>query len=133
MNKNILIAACLIGMLAVVLGAYAAHGLEKLISKESVETFKTGVQYQMYYALFLLFLGISNFLPIRTKKVVFVLILIGLIFFSGSIYLLATNTLTAFDFKTIGFITPIGGLLLILSWVVLGISILRLKTTQKKA
>ena len=129
MNKKILATACFLGMLAVVFGAYAAHGLEKLITAESVETFKTGVQYQMYHALFLLFLGINNLITKRTKKVIFVLVTIGLMFFSGSIYFLATNTLTTFDFKTIGFITPIGGLLLILSWLVLGISVLRIKSS----
>jgi uncharacterized membrane protein YgdD (TMEM256/DUF423 family) len=51
-----------------------------------------------------------------TKRVVFYLILVGVIFFSFSIYLLATNALTTFDFKKIGFITPIGGTLLIAGW-----------------
>ena len=52
----------------------------------------------------------------KTKKTIYNLVLFGVILFSGSIYLLATNTLTTFDFKAIGFLTPIGGLLLILAW-----------------
>jgi len=125
MNKIILFTACVLGMLSVILGAYAAHGLEKIINTESVETFKTGVQYQMYHALFLLLLGMMDKVSIKTKKLVFVLVIIGLLFFSGSIYGLSTNELSSFDFKAIGFITPIGGLLLISSWLILGISILR--------
>ena len=124
MNKIILFTACVLGMLSVILGAYAAHGLEKIIDTESVETFKTGVQYQMYHALFLLLLGMMDKVSIKTKKLVFVLVIIGLLFFSGSIYGLSTNELSSFDFKAIGFITPIGGLLLISSWLILGISIL---------
>ena len=125
MNKIILFTACVLGMLSVILGAYAAHGLEKIINTESVETFKTGVQYQMYHALFLLLLGVIDKVSIKTKKLVFVLVIIGLLFFSGSIYGLSTNELSSFDFKAIGFITPIGGLLLISAWLILGISILR--------
>jgi uncharacterized membrane protein YgdD (TMEM256/DUF423 family) len=127
MNKIILFTACVLGMLSVILGAYAAHGLEKIIDTESVETFKTGVQYQMYHALFLLLLGVIDKVSIKTKKLVFVLVIIGLLFFSGSIYGLSTNELSSFDFKAIGFITPIGGLLLISAWLILGISILRNK------
>lgn len=132
MNKKILISACFLGMLSIIFGAFAAHGLEKIISQESVDTFKTGVQYQMYHALFLLFLGIKSPVPEKIKTVVFVLVIAGLFLFSGSIYLLATNTLTTFDFKTIGFVTPIGGFLLILSWLVLGIGVLRIKTYKKR-
>ena len=56
------------------------------------------------------------------------LFLFGVIFFSGSIYLLATNSLTSFDFRTIGFVTPIGGLLLIMAWGVLLVSYLKKKS-----
>ena len=125
MNKIIIFTACILGMLAVILGAYAAHGLEKLINAESVETFKTGVQYQMYHALFLLLLGVIDKVSLKTKKLVFVLVIIGLVFFSGSIYGLSTYELSSFDFKSIAFITPIGGLLLISSWLILGIGVLR--------
>jgi uncharacterized membrane protein YgdD (TMEM256/DUF423 family) len=52
----------------------------------------------------------------KTKKYIYYFTLFGVILFSGSIYLLATNNLTSFDFKIIGFVTPIGGLLLILAW-----------------
>ena len=62
MNKNILILAAVLGMLGIILGAFAAHGLEKLLDKDAIETFQTGVRYQMYHALVLLFVGSTQFL-----------------------------------------------------------------------
>lgn len=119
MDKKIITTGAIFGMLAIILGAFGAHALKKVLSIEQLTTFETGVRYQMYHALFLLFIGLIPSLSEKTKKTIYNLILIGLIFFSGSIYLLATNDLTAFDFKVIGFVTPIGGLLLILGWGVL--------------
>ncbi|TYA53008.1 DUF423 domain-containing protein [Formosa maritima] len=128
MNKKILIAATILGIISVVLGAFAAHGLKELISLEFLRTFETGVRYQMYHAILLLFVGSTSLISLKSKKVIFYLVLLGLLFFSGSIYGLATNNLTSFDFKVIGFITPIGGLFLILSWILLLINFLKLKT-----
>lgn len=116
MNKTILASGLLFGILAVVLGAFGAHGLKKVLSPEAINTFETGVKYQMYHALFLMVLSTLNVVSDGTKNVVFNLTVIGVVLFSFSIYLLATNTLTSFDFKKIGFITPLGGTLLILGW-----------------
>jgi uncharacterized membrane protein YgdD (TMEM256/DUF423 family) len=128
MNKKILIAASILGVLSIVLGAFAAHGLKELITEKALVTFETGVRYQMYHALLLLFVGNSMLINVNSKKAIFYSVIIGLLFFSGSIYGLATNNLTSFDFKSIGFITPIGGLLLIFSWVILLINFLKMKT-----
>jgi len=117
----------MLGILSIVLGAFAAHGLKSLISAEMIDTFETGVKYQMYHAILLLFVGSTTLVTQKAKKTIFYLVLVGVLFFSGSIYGLATNVLSSFDFKSIGFITPIGGLLLILSWVVLLINFLKLK------
>lgn len=125
MNKTILGVGVSLGLTAVLLGAFGAHGLEKVVSKENVETFSTGVTYQMYHALFLLFLGSTNFISSSSKKAIFYLIIGGVLLFSVSIYTLATNELTAFDFKKIAFLTPIGGSLLIFGWILLGIRIFR--------
>lgn len=127
MNKTILVTATILGITGIMLGAFAAHGLKQLMSTESIQTFETGVKYQMYHALFLLVIGASNLIKLKFKRIIFYLTLIGILFFSGSIYGLATNDITGFDFRTIGFITPIGGLLLICAWVVLLINFLKLK------
>lgn len=125
MNKKILVLGALFGGLSVVFGAFGAHGLKALISEESIKVFETGVRYQMYHALLLLVVGNTKILNGKAKRVFFYLVLIGILLFSGSIYGLSTNVLTAFDFKTIGFVTPIGGLLLISAWVLLLIKFLK--------
>ena len=119
MDKKIISTGAILGMIAIILGAFGAHALKKVLSMEELSTFETGVRYQMYHALFLIFIGIINELSQKTKKIIYNLVVFGVLLFSGSIYVLATNSLTSFDFKTIGFITPIGGLLLILAWGVL--------------
>jgi uncharacterized membrane protein YgdD (TMEM256/DUF423 family) len=121
MNRTIFLTGIVFGVLAIIFGAFGAHGLEKLIDADAISTFETGVKYQMYHALFLLFLGNTSRLPEKSKKWIYYLIVAGILMFSFSIYLLATNSLTQFDFKTIGFITPIGGLLLISGWCLLGV------------
>ena len=120
MNRTIFLTGILFGVLAVVLGAFGAHGLEKLVDADAIQTWETGVKYQMYHALFLLVLASVNQIPEANKKWIFYAIVGGIVLFSFSIYGLATNVLTAFDFKNIGFVTPIGGLLLILGWAILG-------------
>lgn len=118
MDKKIISTGAIFGMLAIILGAFGAHALKKVLSIEELTTFETGVKYQMYHALFLVFIGLAS-ISQKAKKTIYFLVVIGVIFFSGSIYLLATNSLTPFDFKIIGFVTPIGGLLLISAWGVL--------------
>ena len=130
MNKIILVTASILGMLAIILGAFASHGLKSIISVELLQTFETGVRYQMYHAIVLLFIGMSPFFSEKTKQLLFYLIVIGVLLFSGSIYGLATNELTAFNFKTIGFVTPIGGLLLILSWAIMLLKFLKIKSDK---
>jgi uncharacterized membrane protein YgdD (TMEM256/DUF423 family) len=127
MEKKIFGAATFFGMTAIILGAFGAHALKKVLSVEQLVTFETGVKYQMYHALFLLFLGLNNHLSNKIKKTIVVLTIFGIIFFSGSIYLLATDSLNDFNFKIIGFITPIGGVLLTVSWAILMIHFLKKK------
>jgi len=119
MNNKIISIAAFFGMTAIILGAFGAHALKAVLTTDQLSTFETGVKYQIYHALFLLFLGLNTQLQEKTKRIILNLTTIGLIFFSGSIYLLATDSLNSFNFKTIGFITPIGGLLLIVSWGIL--------------
>jgi len=128
MDKKIFSVAGFFGMTAIILGAFGAHALKKVLSVDQLVTFETGVKYQMYHALFLLFLGLNNHLSFKTKKTILVLTILGIIFFSGSIYLLSTDSLNDFNFKIIGFITPIGGLLLIMAWAILMIHFLKKKS-----
>ncbi|CAN1548108.1 COG2363 Uncharacterized small membrane protein [Flavobacteriaceae bacterium] len=119
MDKKIISTAAIFGMIAIILGAFGAHALKKVLSIEQITTFETGVRYQMYHALFLLFIGTTTIINQKTKKKIYNLTVFGVIFFSGSIYFLATNGLTPIDFKIFGFITPIGGLFLISAWFIL--------------
>lgn len=130
MNKTILVIGCIFGLTAIALGAFGAHGLKSMISVASQQTFETGVRYQMYHALFLLFIGHYAALSKKTKQIIFYLVLFGVLCFSGSIYGLATNELLAFDFRRIAFITPIGGLLLIMAWLVLLINFFKNKADK---
>ncbi|WP_053992753.1 DUF423 domain-containing protein [Mangrovimonas sp. TPBH4] len=130
MNKTILISASLLGGISIVLGAFGAHGLKELIDVEAQQTFETGVRYQMYHALLLLFVGSTQCIQPKTKKIMLYLVLVGVLFFSGSIYGLATNNLTGFNFKTIGFVTPIGGLFLIASWGLMFVDFLKMKADK---
>lgn len=119
MNKKLITTGAILGIVAIILGAFGAHALKKILTIEQLATFETGVRYQMYHALFLIIISIIPTLTEKTKKTIHNLVVTGVVLFSGSIYLLATNELTSFDFKTIGFVTPIGGALLIAAWGVL--------------
>ena len=127
MERKITSVAALMGMIAIILGAFGAHALKKQLSVEQLGSFETGVKYQMYHALFLLFLGLNTFLNEKVKKTVFQLVVFGVFFFSGSIYLLTTKQITGVDFKFIGIVTPIGGVLLIMAWGVLFWNVWRAK------
>jgi uncharacterized membrane protein YgdD (TMEM256/DUF423 family) len=122
MNKKITATAAFLGMVAIILGAFGAHALKKVLTPEQLISFETGVRYQMYQAFFLFFLASQNDILEKTKKTIFTLITLGTLFFSGSIYLMSTTGITGINFKPIGFITPIGGVLLILAWGMLGYS-----------
>ena len=116
MDKKILLTAVFLGLLAIILGAFGAHALKKTLSVEQLQSFEVGVRYQMYHALFLLFIGTFAFLDEKQRMVIFWLTISGVLLFSGSIYLLATNGITNLKTKFLGPITPIGGFLLISAW-----------------
>lgn len=119
MERKIITVAALMGMTAIILGAFAAHALKKYLSMDQLSSFETGVKYQMYHAFFLLFLGVTTLIDEKVKKTMFLLIVFGVFFFSGSIYLLTTKAITSIDFSLFGIVTPIGGALLIVAWAVL--------------
>ncbi len=116
-NKKIVATASILGAITIAIGAFGAHGLKELVDVKSLATFETGVRYQMYHVFALLILGFATAVSSATQKWVTRFFIIGIIFFSGSIYLLSLNSLFSFDAKSIGFITPIGGLFLIIGWL----------------
>ena len=128
MNQKLKISGAIFGMTAVIIGAFGAHGLEGKIDANSINSFETGVKYQMYHALLLLLLGYNLRPDSKYIKAIFFLFLIGIIFFSFSIYFLSTNALTSFfDFKSVALITPLGGTLLILGWVFVFVNFIKEK------
>ncbi len=116
MDRKIITTAAFLGLSGIILGAFGAHALKKVLGVLELNTFETGVKYQMYNALFLLFVGTSNYVSNNAKKVIFYTTISGVFLFSVSLYFLAINRLLPFDFKPFGFITPIGGLLLLSGW-----------------
>lgn len=127
MNRRFLIAGAIFGLLAVILGAFAAHGLKGAISTNSLNSFETGVRFQMYHAFLLLIIGGYNYFSEKILNSIFYLICLGIVLFSGSIYLLSTGSMMAIDFTPIALLTPIGGSLLIIGWFILLLNFIKLK------
>ncbi len=119
MNRRIAIIAALFGLTGVILGAFGAHGLKKLVDVSAVSSFETGVRYQLLHALFLLFLSNTSLMLPHQKRIVLWLVMVGVLLFSGSIYLLATNELIGLDLRKIALLTPVGGMMLIMAWTLL--------------
>jgi uncharacterized membrane protein YgdD (TMEM256/DUF423 family) len=119
MSRSILSSAAILGALAVILGAFGAHGLKQYVPVETVSTFETGVRYHFYHVFALLATGLSaiHFPGIRMKRAA-QCFFTGILLFSGSLYLLtflkATQTV---GYSGIGIITPIGGLFFVAGWL----------------
>jgi uncharacterized membrane protein YgdD (TMEM256/DUF423 family) len=121
--KPIVIIALLFVTLGIALGAIGAHGLEGIeqISNKNIESWKTGVLYQLFQGLGLLVLVLfSQFFKVEKVKLSLSIITIGTFLFSFSIYVLVLNNIWQIDWIKYAMIplTPIGGLLMILGWVV---------------
>lgn len=127
MNKKIIATGLIFGIFSIVLGAFGAHALKKMLSIEQLSSFETGVRYLMYHSLFLLFIGNNSLATEKVLKSVYLLTVFGTILFSGSLFLLTTTAVTGVGFKFLGPVTPIGGLLLIMAWFWLFINILKKK------
>ena len=123
MSVKVIRLAILFGLTAIILGAFGAHALKAVLSEQQLISFETGVRYQVYQALFLLFVGSTNLLSDKAKKISTIFITIGVLFFSFSIYLLATQGLFGINFKFLGPITPVGGLLIMIGWAYTAIKV----------
>jgi uncharacterized membrane protein YgdD (TMEM256/DUF423 family) len=127
MQKFFLSSGAVLGALAVMLGAFGAHALKDKLSVEQLQVFETGVKYQFYHALALCILGVlterHSSAALNWSGYSFIF---GTLFFSGSLYLLASKNLLAIEgWKWLGPVTPMGGLAFIAGWALLLISCLR--------
>lgn len=120
MKQKLITTAALLGAMAVILGALGAHQLKKMLSPTSLEAFDKGVRYQMYHTLLLLLIAF-NCKPDNENviKKIALFLIIGISFFSFSIYLLSTQSISHLNFSFLGPITPLGGLAMITAWIML--------------
>ncbi|MEH6513454.1 DUF423 domain-containing protein [Maribacter arcticus] len=106
----------LLGLLAVVFGAFGAHLLKKLFTIDQLNSFETGVKYQMYHALVILMLSFNLNLESSLEKNMMFCFIIGTFLFSFSIYGLCISAAKGKKLKILGPITPLGGLFLVIGW-----------------
>jgi len=119
MNKNLTIAS-LLGMLAVVLGAFGAHALRETLSIKALHSFETAVRYQMYHVIVLLIVNMYHRFSTKQKNRISYVFFAGILCFSGSIYAIQLLKVPP---KTIWFVTPLGGLFLIIGWFLMAFSV----------
>ena len=129
MQKTFGLIAALYGALAVILGAFGAHALKEKLDAYQLEIFNKGVQYQFYHVI-ALFAVVFLAEKIQPKTLTFAgwFFSVGILFFSGSLYLLATRSLMGTDTLTpiLGPVTPLGGLCFIIGWILLLVSFTKL-------
>ncbi|GIL23317.1 MAG: DUF423 domain-containing protein [Bacteroidota bacterium] len=121
-HKKTLVAAGIMGLLAVALGAFGAHALKStLVTNNRLDVYELAVQYQFYHTLALLGIGLLMLnRESRLLRMASVFMILGIFFFSGSLYILAlTNN------STLGMITPVGGVCFIAGWACLVGAVLR--------
>lgn len=118
MNRTITATGALVILLAIILGAFGAHGLKEVASPERVASFEVGVRYQFYMGFSMLITGLTADRLMFDLRWFYRLNLYGMFLFSGSIYLLALQEPLGMSLKFLGPITPIGGVLMIAAWVV---------------
>lgn len=116
MNEIALVFAAFFGATGIIFGAFGAHVLKKKLTNEQLQSFETGVKYQMYHALVLLVLGFQLELDATLKNSIFLLLIVGTVLFSFSIYGLVLSSANNKKLRFLGPMTPFGGLLLVLGW-----------------
>ncbi|MCH7412552.1 DUF423 domain-containing protein [Belliella sp. R4-6] len=116
-NTKYIQLAAIFGALAVGIGAFGAHGLEEILTKNGrIDTFETGVKYHFYHSIAMAIVGILiiNFPKAKYFSSAAFLFLIGIVIFSGSLYFLSLTGIT-----WLGAVTPLGGVAFILGWIFL--------------
>jgi uncharacterized membrane protein YgdD (TMEM256/DUF423 family) len=128
MEKRFLVLGSTLFCFAIILGAFGAHALKDLITPTKLNSFEVGVRYQMFNSLAVIVLALNARVLTFELKNILRLMIVGIILFSFSIYFLALSDLLALNLRFLGPITPLGGLLLILSW---GLFIFKLIKSNK--
>lgn len=128
-SRKILILGSLSAAIAVILGAFGAHGLKPLLAEQQLLSYETGVRYQLIHSLALLIIALlAKQYSIRLFHKAGLLMFIGMIVFSVSIYLLSLKDLLNMPWlRVLGPITPIGGLLMIISWIMVMVASIKIK------
>jgi uncharacterized membrane protein YgdD (TMEM256/DUF423 family) len=116
MNKKVILIAVGLIILGIILDAFSAHALKKLISFEQLQSFKVGTKYHLFHSLAVLILGI-NYSKLNLSLTIIALFISGIICFSFSIYFLSIQDLIGVNLNFLGPVTPIGGLLFIFAWI----------------
>ena len=119
MNEIALLFAAFFGATAIILGAFGAHLLKKKLSTEQLQSFETGIKYQIYHAIILLVLGFQLKESSTIDQYIFLAFIIGTLLFSFSIYGLVISSAKNKKIKFLGPITPLGGLFLVAGWLLL--------------
>ena len=112
--------------LGIALGAFGAHSLRESLGTDGTMIFETGVRYQMYHAIALIMTGLLARTSVGTSSTLrlsLVLFVLGIVLFSGSLYVLALA-----QFRWIGFVTPLGGLAFLGGWAAMFYAVLRYRT-----
>lgn len=119
MERTFFILAALLGALSVALGAFGAHALESRISADLIQTFETAVRYQFFhvFALFAVVMAIGRWPQSNLPTIAGWLFIIGIVLFSGSLYALVGTGI-----RTLGAITPLGGVAFIAGWICLALT-----------
>jgi uncharacterized membrane protein YgdD (TMEM256/DUF423 family) len=126
MHKNFLRTAALAGALSVILGAFAAHSLKKVLSPDNLQVFETAVRYQFYHVFALLAVGILyKEFPGKAMQWAGRLFICGMILFCGSLYFLCYIKQQEINMNWVGAITPFGGAAFIAGWAMLFWGILK--------
>jgi len=123
MKKKILVTACIFGALAVITGAFGAHGLSAKLKPQDMQVWNTAVQYQFYHVFALIALSTLSRYQTRLINDCYYLFSAGIVFFSGSLYLLAIREFMEWSWvDTIGPVTPLGGVLFIGGWITMAVA-----------
>lgn len=123
MKEVVLICGGIFGTLAVIFGAFGAHGLKKYLDPDQLKSFETGVKYQMYHALMLILIGVIFPFVGYSQNLMAWFFILGVFFFSFSIYGLVLSSARDRKMAFLGPVTPLGGLLLVMGWILFTVNV----------